>query len=252
MPHRCRYVATRQWTKVSHARTPWALCRQAPLTSPTQDLDTDKSFKLARKHRNTLLSFSKFARRCRFWRFHWRVLSKQTRRLSIPITAAGAKTQLHPAMFHPQHFHGISSQIVHLHFLFHALSLTHTPSTPHLWPSFLSPPSLNSLSFQISLTSCQPTRVQPTQSVAVYPTLLLFTPTHIRGVGLRPYSSPPLGCVAWKQISTHVSLCRSCQHVPDRPPTVIQSLFSGTERCRLHRHGTVSCLPADTRYQRRG
>lgn len=27
--------------------------------------------------------------------------------------------------------------------------------------------------------------------------------------------------------------------------------FSGTERCRLHRHGTESCLPADTRHQHR-
>lgn len=37
----------------------------------------------------------------------------------------------------------------------------------------------------------------------------------------------------------------------DRPPVAFQSLFSGTERCRLHLHGAALRLPADTRHQQR-
>lgn len=50
----------------------------------------------------------------------------------------------------------------------------------------------------------------------------------------------------------HMLLCRSRWHVTNRLPVEIEWLFSGTERCRLHLHGTVPCLPADTQHQQRG
>lgn len=140
----------------------------------------------------------------------------------------------------------LSSQLVCCtSFLCHALSLPLPPPSHFL--SYLHPASLCS-----SRERCvsQPT-CGPTQSCSVSPAPLLSTPTRITRLGLLPYSLP-LGCVTCKQIPTHVSLCRSCQHVMDRPPYEIQSLFSGTGRCRLHLHGSAPCLPADTQIQQRG
>lgn len=125
-------------------------------------------------------------------------------------------------------------------------SVSHTPPSPsHLWPSFLISarleftlfPDLSDVAqhFQQTLHFARATHV-----VRFWPlTVLLHPPPP---PGMCRMKADTRTCVA----APILSACHGSAALPRR-----DSLFSGTERCRLHLRGAAPCLPADTRHQRK-
>lgn len=139
---------------------PRALCRRAPLTLPTRDLDTYKSFSVSTE-RNTLGSFSRLTRQCQLWCFCWHALSKQTHGLSTLIAVAGAKHNFILPCFHPPPPRLFSQTVHHTSFItcsfYSMLCLSHTPPHPLTCglPSYLHP----ALFSDLYITRCQATHV---------------------------------------------------------------------------------------------